>query len=393
VRNFRFSEEQRLTQSSIRGLLERELPATAVRAAWKDDAPRPSPAWAKLAELGVVGLTVPEAFGGMGGTDVDLLLALEECGRAALPDPILETTAVGAPLLATFAGDARVDGWLSRIATGESTVSVVLPTTVLAVDADIAEVVLIGRGNTLFAASPASLGLVRQRSVDGARHLFSIGNHPGPADLIAEGERVVQALSLAEDRGAVAASAMLLGLARKMLDMTIEYVKVRTQFGVAVGSFQAVKHHLASAHLAVEVARPVVARGALALVEDASDRAVWVSLAKARASDAATLASRAALQCHGAIGYSYEHDLHLFMKRAWALAATYGDAASHRARIASAILGLLFLDNAARSSPSKGSPAWPRPTSSTQSAPPWASATAACPRCTRSISGLTSCAR
>ena len=105
-----------------------------------------------------------------------------------------------------------------------------------------------------------------------------------------------------------------------------------------IGSFQAVKHHLANARLALEIARPLVYRAAWFIAHDDPEREVAVSLAKASASDAATLAARVALQCHGAIGYTTEYDLHLFMKRAWALAATWGDAAWHRARVERAIL-------------------------------------------------------
>jgi len=143
---------------------------------------------------------------------------------------------------------------------------------------------------------------------------------------------------LAFDRGAFATAAQLLGVARKMIDMTVEYAQLRTQFGKPIGSFQAVKHQLAEAHVALEVARPCVYRAAHALARREPDRALHVSMAKAYASDAATRAAKAALQCHGAIGYSYEYDLHLWMKRAWAQAAAWGDAAWHRARIGAAVL-------------------------------------------------------
>jgi alkylation response protein AidB-like acyl-CoA dehydrogenase len=123
-----------------------------------------------------------------------------------------------------------------------------------------------------------------------------------------------------------------------MLDLTVAYVTERRQFGVPVGSFQAVKHHLADARIALEFARPLVYRAAWSLTQADPDTPVHVSMAKAQASDAAHQAGRAALQCHGAIGYSYEYDLHLFLKRAWALEATWGDAAWHRARVGRAIM-------------------------------------------------------
>jgi hypothetical protein len=117
-----------------------------------------------------------------------------------------------------------------------------------------------------------------------------------------------------------------------MLDLTAEYVKERRQFGVAVGSFQAVKHRLADARIALEFARPLVYRSAATL------DATHVSMAMAKAADTALLTARAALQCHGAIGYTTEYDLHLYMKRAWALARSRGDARFHRNRVANAIL-------------------------------------------------------
>jgi alkylation response protein AidB-like acyl-CoA dehydrogenase len=134
-------------------------------------------------------------------------------------------------------------------------------------------------------------------------------------------------------------AAQLVGLARRMIDLTVDYTKERTQFGVPIGSFQAVKHHLADARIALEFARPLVYRAAWSVAEGEPGRPVDVSMAKAQASDAAMLAARHALQCHGAMGYSFEYDLHLYMKRAWALAAAWGDAAWHRARVGRAILG------------------------------------------------------
>jgi alkylation response protein AidB-like acyl-CoA dehydrogenase len=123
-----------------------------------------------------------------------------------------------------------------------------------------------------------------------------------------------------------------------MLDVTVEYVKVRQQFGRPVGSFQAVKHHLADALARVELAAPVVYRAAYAEGRSEAARAVRIAMAKASASDAATFVAKKALQCHGAIGYAFENDLHLWMKRAWALAAAWGDAGWHRARVAAAVL-------------------------------------------------------
>jgi alkylation response protein AidB-like acyl-CoA dehydrogenase len=178
-----------------------------------------------------------------------------------------------------------------------------------------------------------------ETSVDGARRLFRVGWTPSPATRIASGDAARAAAARAFDRGALGVSAMLLGLARHLIDATVEYVKVRKQFGSAIGSFQAVKHHLADALVKLEFARPVVYRAAYSMSHRSTSCSLHVSMGKAYASEAAWTSSRAALQCHGAIGYSYEHDLHLWMKRVWALNAAWGDASWHRARVGNMVLG------------------------------------------------------
>jgi alkylation response protein AidB-like acyl-CoA dehydrogenase len=139
-------------------------------------------------------------------------------------------------------------------------------------------------------------------------------------------------------RAALAAAAQLIGLAKRMTEMTVEYANVRQQFGKPIGSFQAVKHHLVDAHAATEMARPLVLRAAWSLSVGASDAAFAVSMAKAAASDAAELSAKKALQVHGAIGYTTECDLHFFLKRTWALARAHGSASWHREQVAAALL-------------------------------------------------------
>jgi alkylation response protein AidB-like acyl-CoA dehydrogenase len=135
------------------------------------------------------------------------------------------------------------------------------------------------------------------------------------------------------ERAALAGAAQLCGLSARMIDMTVEYVKERKQFGVPVGSYQGVKHHLANALLKLEYARPVAYYAAYAPNERD------ISFAKVYASRAADTAARAALQCHGAIGYSFEYDLHLWMKRAWALMRAFGTTEFHHRRVTAAVVG------------------------------------------------------
>jgi alkylation response protein AidB-like acyl-CoA dehydrogenase len=337
---FAFTDDQKLFRDTLRALLDKECTADVVRRAWDPETDGRSAAlWGKLAELGVVGLRVPEAHGGLGLSEIDFVLLVEESGRAALPEPIVETSVVAAPLLTEIGDASLASAWLPRIAAGNARLAVGLAGSAFVADAHVADLLLLQRGDDLYALSRDAVNLVPQHSVDGARRLFRLTWDPSPNERVASGPATRAALARAFDRGALGASAMLLGLGRHLIDVTVEYVKVRKQFGSAIGSFQAVKHHLADALVKLEFARPVVYRAAYSMSRAPDTASLHVSMAKAYASDAALLAARAALQCHGAIGYSYEHDLHLWMKRAWALAAAWGDASWHRARVGTQVLG------------------------------------------------------
>jgi alkylation response protein AidB-like acyl-CoA dehydrogenase len=289
---FAFTDEQLAFRDAARDLLEKECPPHAVRAAWTNDTGRAPGLWLKLGELGLFD---------EGAEPTDLILVIEETGRACAPEPVVEA-----------------------FATGRSDATLALSHTPYAVYADqVAEVVAEVDGRLV----AASVGEPVE-SVDRSRRLFTVVPGPDPSDLV---------LDEVADRAALAAAAQLLGLADAMLELTVPYAAERKQFGVPIGSFQAVKHHLADAALALEFARPLVYRAAWELENETDEAAVAVSLAKAAASDAGVIASRKALQVHGAIGYAHEYDLHLWMKRAWALAEAWGSSAWHRNRIATAI--------------------------------------------------------
>ena len=306
---FAFTDEQLAMRDAVRDFLEKECPPSIVRDAWTNDTGR-SGLWRKLGEIGVLGVLAPESQGGLGGDYLDLVLLLEETGRAALPEPIVEHAAVAMP---------RLDDATSAAA-GEVTVVAAHSRNVLYLDR--AELVLLDD----HVVEAASLPRTRRRSVDGSRRIFDIER--GNVLLVAD----------AYLRGALGTAAQLVGLAQHLLDVSVEYAQQRHQFGAPIGSFQAIKHKLSDVRLALEFARPVVYRAAYSVARVDPDRSMHVSMAKAYASDAALLAARHALQVHGAIGYSFEHDLHLWMKRAWALAADWGDAAHHREEVGRAIL-------------------------------------------------------
>jgi alkylation response protein AidB-like acyl-CoA dehydrogenase len=336
---FDFTAEQVAFRDAVRELLARDCPPARVRAAWDDDGSGPLRVWPQLAAMGVVGMTAPERWGGLGLSMLDLVLVLEETGRAALPEPLVETTAVAIPLLDEVASDAVKDRWIGAAANGKAVIAVGLgPSAGLVVEARRAQLLLLEHAGELHAVDPGRVALTAQPSVDGARRLYRVDWTPSAATRLATGPSARAALDDAHARGAVGAAAQLLGVSRHLLDMTVDYAKVRTQFGKPIGSFQAVKHQLADALVALELARPCVYRAAYALTHREADRGVFAAMAKARASDAALRCARTALQCHGAIGYSFEYDLHLWMKRAWTLAAAWGDAAWHRTHIAAAVL-------------------------------------------------------
>jgi alkylation response protein AidB-like acyl-CoA dehydrogenase len=335
---FAFNDDQLAFRDAVRELLAEECPPSRVRAAWSPASPGvPGEAWVKLSEMGVLGLLAPESAGGLGMTATDLVLILEETGRFAFPGPLVEHTAVAIPLLASL-GDPH--GWLDGAVAGR-TVLTVGPAGSVIPWGDAADVVLAGGPDAIWACTRAEIGPPAFQplpSVDGSRRLLLARGRPDGARPLAGDDAARAAWAEACDRAALGTAAQLLGLADRMLAMTVEYAKTRRQFGVPIGSYQAVKHHLADALLAVEFARPVVYRAADSLAVGHPDRSVHVSMAKAYAGDAALLVARKSLQCHGAIGYTTEYDLHLFMKRAWVLAASWGDAAVHRRRVADAVL-------------------------------------------------------
>ncbi|HVB94868.1 MAG TPA: acyl-CoA dehydrogenase family protein [Acidimicrobiales bacterium] len=356
---FAFTEQQTQFRDAVRQVLDKECTPDDLRSVF--DAPEArSRRWATLAEMGVTGLTVPEALGGLGLHLLDLVPLLEEAGRAALPEPLIETTALAAPLLAGFPSDPAA-AWLEGMASGKITAAVAPVDRTGSVPASMfgTSVVPAADGADLFilptAPKTGDLGTVELHAVSAAyvtvspvasldptRRLGTVGWEPSPATLIASGAQALSALRDLADRAAVATAAELLGLADRMISIAAAYAKERNQFGKPIGSFQAVKHLLAGAQVKLEFARPTVYGAAWALGDEAlagSPRAVRsASLAKAYASDAATEAARVSLQVHGAIGYTWECDLHLFLKRAWALAESWGSAADHRRRILSSLV-------------------------------------------------------
>jgi alkylation response protein AidB-like acyl-CoA dehydrogenase len=315
---FDLDEQQRDFAASIDAALgAADLPA-AVRAWAAGDTAPGRKVWAQLADLGVTALTVPEKHDGIEAHPVDLVVAVERLGRWCVPGPVVESIAV-APVL--LADDVRCAG----LASGELIATVAMPPQVpRALDADAAGVILVAEGGAVRDGARGE----QHESVDPARKLF---------DVSASGDAHVADVARAYEFGALATAAQLIGAGQAMLEASVEYAKQRSQFGTVIGTYQAIKHKLADVHIALDLARPLVYGAALSLADNSADTARDVSAAKAAASDAALLAARSALQTHGAIGFTAEHDLSLWLLRVQALRSAWGDAALHKRRVLEAL--------------------------------------------------------
>ncbi len=318
--NFELDEQQHDFAASIDAALgSADLPA-AVRAWSAGDTAPARKVWSTLADLGVTALNVAEEHDGIGAHPVDLVVAGERLGYWCVPGPVTESIAV-APVL--LAGSEAAALRCAALAAGELIATVAAPLQPRAVSADFA-------GLTLLADQRVHEGLAGDGhdSVDPSRRLF---------DVTAEGSGWDADVERAAQFGALLTAAQLVGAGQAMLDASVDYAKQRTQFGRVIGSYQAIKHKLADVHIALELARPLVFGAALSLGEQSQDTARDVSAAKVAAAEAGLLAARSALQTHGAIGFTQEHDLGLLLLRAQALRSAWGDPTYHRRRVLEAL--------------------------------------------------------
>jgi alkylation response protein AidB-like acyl-CoA dehydrogenase len=336
--DFRYDGDPLLFQETVRDFLAKECAPETVRAVWGSETGRSRALWKKLAEIGVAGLLAPEAQGGMGLDETTLVLLLEEAGRAALPEPVIGTAAVAVPLLREIGG-ALAEEWLPRVAAGDAVVAVGHPISPFVEDAHVAELLLLAWDGELHAVHRGDACITEQPANDPARRIASVDFAPAAGTRVASGERATALLAGALDRGALACAAEALGACDRLLSEAVAYASQRKQFGKPIGSFQAVKHGLANVKVKLEYARPVVWRAAWSVAQGTPHRSIHASMAKLAACEAATLAAKSALQAHGAIGYTWEQDLHLWMRRAWSLEAAWGRSSFHLGRVREAVLG------------------------------------------------------
>ncbi|MFI6620759.1 acyl-CoA dehydrogenase family protein [Streptomyces sp. NPDC050528] len=358
-----FTEEQQQLRTTLRRFLAEKAPSAAVRRAMDSDEGHDPRLWRQMADqLGLHGLALPEAYGGFGGGPVELGIVLEELGRVLLPSPYFATVALAGQALAASNDEAAKARWLPAIADGSTTATLALAeasgswrpedietsagngtvsgTKMFVVDGHTADLILVvartDTGPALFAVDGDAPGVTRTRleTLDPTRRLARVDLDGAPARRIGSDDDASVHLRTVLDLVAVALAAEQVGGAQACLDAAVEYAKVRVQFGRPIGSFQAIKHKCADLLVQVEGARSAAYHATTVAAEGSSELPVSAALAAACCADAFTHAAKENIQIHGGIGYTWEHDAHLYLKRAKSSEQLFGGPAMHRARLA-----------------------------------------------------------
>jgi alkylation response protein AidB-like acyl-CoA dehydrogenase len=353
--NFDFTDDQRAIKRTARDFLAARYPADAVRALAADERGYTDARWHELAELGWTGLVVPEDDGGLGLGAVELVVIQEELGYALAPIPFFSS--VAASLLLVAAGtDAQRERWLGPLARGEVRGTVALwdesagwspdhseveaadgaltATKIAVADAAAADVLVVAAADGrhyLVATDDPGVGIEPSPALDPTRKLYTVTLAGAAAEPLAlEPGRIGHAYHTI----VTALAAESVGVAARAMEMAVSYAKERKQFDRPIGAYQAVSHRCAQMLLEVEGARSLAYWAGWALDHDPGAAARAASMAKAYASDAGFRVTASALQVHGGIGFTWEHDLHFYLKRAKANAHAFGDARWHRDRVA-----------------------------------------------------------
>ena len=373
--DFGFSDEQEMLRRSARSLLEKECPSSLVRRLMEEDRGYDPDLWKKMAGLGWTGLVIPEAYGGAGLSYVDLVLVLEEMGRVVLPSPFIWTTMV-AEAIKRAGSEAQKQALLPKIAAGDliATPALLEPSALWGADGialqarekggeftldgvklfvndgHIAGCLLVAArtagsgadGITLFAleANRPGISVAPLKTMDQTRKLSEVkfaGVKATALDVVGTVGGGWKRLSEMVDRGKVMLAAEMMGGAQKVLDTTVEYAKMRVQFGRPIGSFQAVQHKCANMMIDVEGAKSAVYYAAWAVSNEVAEAPLAAALAKAASSDAYRRVSADGIQVHGGIGFTWDHDMHLYFKRAKSSEFTFGDANYNRELVAQGI--------------------------------------------------------
>ena len=365
-----FSEEQEDLRGTVRRFLDDKSGSAEVRRLMELEEGYSPAVWAQMAtQLGLQGLTVPERLEGAGLSQVELAIVLEEMGGALLCAPYFATVVLGVNTLLASGDDGACADYLPPIAAGEVIATLALVEDegrwdedgvtlnarrsggewrlsghkAYVLDGHVAQLILVvGRteaGLSLFAVDGDAEGLRRRAvpTLDQTRKLARVEFSDAPARLIGEEGAAGPALSRTLDLAAIALAAEQVGGTQRCLDMSVDYAKARYQFGRPIGSFQAIKHKCADMLMQLESARSAAQYAAWAAAEDSAEVPVVASLAKAVCSDAYFFAAAENIQIHGGIGFTWEHDAHLYFKRAKSSQLFLGDVAYHRERLAQRI--------------------------------------------------------
>jgi alkylation response protein AidB-like acyl-CoA dehydrogenase len=376
--DFGFNQEQELLRATARKFFENECTSEFVRARMAEPGGVNDEFWGKLAEQGWLGLIYPEEFGGVGLGFVDLTVLMEEMGRAVMPGPFFSTVLLGGLTILEAGSTAQKKEWLAKISTGEAKATLAFTepnarwdaaavtvtaresggtftlngTKLFVLDAHVADVIVVAartregkrpeEGLSLFLVPKGTkgLGVKLLPTMDQTRKLCEVTLNDvtvGADALLGAKDQAWAPLSRVLDRATVALCAEMCGGAQRVLDMTTDYAKIRVAFGKPIGSYQGVKHRAADMLVEVENAKSLTYYAAWAVDENVPEAPLAASMAKAYVSDAYRRTAGAGIQLHGGIGFTWEHDLHLYFKRAKSSEFTFGDASYHRERVAQLI--------------------------------------------------------
>ena len=368
--NFAFSEEQEELRSVVRQFLEDKSPESAVREQMETERGYDEAVWSQMAtQMGLQGLIIPEEYGGSGYTYIELIVVLEEMGRALLCAPYFSTVVLAGNTLLHCGDDEAKKEHLPGIASGDTIAALAFTeengrwdeagitmeaaesgdgwtltgTKMYVLDGHTADLVLVAartpKGVSLFATDGGAKGLTRTAlsTMDQTRKQAKVEFDGTPATLIGEEGQGWEVLERVLDLAAVALAAEQVGGAQMCLDTAVEYAKVRVQFGRPIGSFQAIKHKCADMLLEVESAKSAAYYAGWCAAELNDELPSVASLAKAYCSDAYFHGSAENIQIHGGIGFTWEHPAHLYFKRAKSSELLFGDPTYHRELLAQRI--------------------------------------------------------
>ena len=378
--HFDFTEEQKLFRDASRKFLEAECPPTFVRKMMDDEKAFDPAFWKKLTELGWTGMLVPEAYGGVEGTLTDMIVVAEEVGRSVMPGPLYATAVTGTALLVLAGNEDQKNHYLPKVAEGGHLLTLGVLEEEAALqsgsistfaeggqgkftvngekrfvpDAHVAETIIVaartsrrsapGRGVSLFLVDAKSKGLHIEQmpSVDASRRICRVILDNVVVEegrLLGEIDEAWPHIERAAELTHVPVCCELVGLAEKALEMVVEYLKVRVQFDRPIGIFQALQHRCADLMVGVELGKSLAYYSCYATEKNLPDAPVALAMAQAYCSDMAQHTMSDCVQLFGGIGFTWEHDLHLYKRRAISLALNMGTTEEHREKVAKAFMG------------------------------------------------------